>query len=314
MANTKANTIRSDLTDYAKNADVATDITTIKNDYVTNASLTSQLDDLKSQHIATEVTSIDNKTKKNASDILTLENKLKQKEDTINENERGLCFNRGFFYYLQQSHFVYECRTYSFNYTNNLISGWKSAGVFNYPDDDNMKGIENTKNLPELKNDGRMYIYLQGNYFKQNSLLNTNKVISIGIINIYCVYKLDPIASSRDTSFTIQDALFGAMQITKNAVDNSKNNYKGYGICFDEGSQFAHTRTEGGRTYTTNGRNVLIFGADMSFSVHRTNRANHIYVMGDGPIQGIHDTTFYVEKKHFRNFTEPKVKFGLSLH
>ena len=42
-ANTKANTMRSDLTGYAKKADVATDITTIKNDYVTNASLTSQL-------------------------------------------------------------------------------------------------------------------------------------------------------------------------------------------------------------------------------------------------------------------------------
>ena len=35
---------------------VATDIPTIKNDYVTNASLSSQLNDLKSQHIATEVT------------------------------------------------------------------------------------------------------------------------------------------------------------------------------------------------------------------------------------------------------------------
>ena len=58
--NTKTNTIRSDLTAYAKKADVATDITTIKNDYVTNASLTSQLNDLKSQHIATEVTGIDN--------------------------------------------------------------------------------------------------------------------------------------------------------------------------------------------------------------------------------------------------------------
>ena len=82
-ANTKANTIRSDLTGYAKKADGATDITAIKNNYVTNASLTSQLNDLKSQHIATEVTGIDNKTKKSASDILTLENKLQQKEDTI---------------------------------------------------------------------------------------------------------------------------------------------------------------------------------------------------------------------------------------
>ena len=97
-ANTKANTIRTDLTDYAKRADVATDITAIKNDYVTNASLTSQLNDLKSQHIATEVTTIDNKIKKNASDILKLENKLQQKEDTINENERGNSFAGGFFF------------------------------------------------------------------------------------------------------------------------------------------------------------------------------------------------------------------------
>ena len=84
---TKANTIRSDLTGYAKKAEVATDITAIKKYYVTNASLTSQLNDLKSQHIATEVTGIDNKTKKNASDILALENQLTQKGDTINENE-----------------------------------------------------------------------------------------------------------------------------------------------------------------------------------------------------------------------------------
>ena len=40
------------------------DITTIENDYVANASLTSQLNDLKSLHIATKVTAIDNKAKK----------------------------------------------------------------------------------------------------------------------------------------------------------------------------------------------------------------------------------------------------------
>ena len=79
-ANTEANTIRSDLTSYAKKADVATDITTIKNDYVTNASKASQLNDLKSQHIATEVMGIDNKTKKNASDILALEKNYNKKK------------------------------------------------------------------------------------------------------------------------------------------------------------------------------------------------------------------------------------------
>ena len=93
-------------------------ITTIKNDYVTNASLSSQLNDLKSQDIATEVTSIDNKTKKNASDILAVKNKLTQKEETINENERGLSFNRGSFFYLQQNHLVCECKVGSFIFNN----------------------------------------------------------------------------------------------------------------------------------------------------------------------------------------------------
>ena len=104
------------------------------------------------------------------------------------------------------------------------------------------------------------------------------------------------------------------MQITKNATDNSKNNYKGYGICFDERSQFSHTIIEYGRAHTTNGRNVLIFGVDMSFSVRATNRANHIYLMGDGLMQGINDTTLYARKKYWRNFTDPGTKCIISLH
>ena len=59
---TKANSIKSNLNDYAKKTDVANDITRIKN--VSSASLTSRLNDLKSQHIANEVKAIDNKTKK----------------------------------------------------------------------------------------------------------------------------------------------------------------------------------------------------------------------------------------------------------
>ena len=311
---TKANTIRSNLTSYAKKADVATDITTIKNDYVINASLSSQLNDLKSQHIATEVTGIDNKTNKNASDILTLKNKLIQKEDTINENERGLSFNRGFFFYTDQSYLKYECKAGSFGFAFNSknISEWKSTGIYNHSGKSIMNAVANTKtDLPNFKNDGRMRVDLNGNHFQQivAGIPNNNNVI-----NFYCVYKLDPIASTRDTSYTIQDALFGAMQITKNATDYDKNNCKGYGICFDERSQFGHTITENGVTHTSNGRNVLIFGADMSFSVHATNEANHIYLMGDGLTQGINDTTIYTEKKYFRNFTEPNVKFVLSLH
>ena len=188
---------------------------------------------MKSQHIATEVTGIDNKTKKNATDILALEDKLNQEEDTISENKRGFSFNRGSFFYKDQSYLTYECKMGSFGFglTSKDISEWKSTGIYNYSSDSNMNAFANAKsNLHNLKNDGRMHVHLSGNHFQQNKVIIPN---NYNVINIYCVYRLDPIASSRDTSFTIQDALFGAMQITKNA-DNSKNNYKGYGICFDE--------------------------------------------------------------------------------
>ena len=204
----------------------------------------------------------------------------------------------------------------SFIFNNKKISKWESTGIFNSSDYYSMNGIKDTKNeTPILKNDERMYVYLKGSHFQQNNILTSNNdhVINTNVVNIYCVYKLDPIASSRDTTFTIQNALFGAMQITKD-TDTSKYNYKGYGICFDEGGHFGHTITEGGFAHTTNARNVLIFGADMSFSVHATNRANHIYVMGKELTQGINGTTIYSEKSFYRNFTDPGKKFVLSLH
>ena len=195
--------------------------------------------------------------------------------------------------YKDQSYLVYDCQMGSFGFglTFRDISDWKTTGIYIYSRDSNINPFANAKsNLPNLKNDGRIHVHLSGNHFQRNVAGIPNNG---NVINIYCVYKLDPISSSRDTSFTIQDALFGAMTITKNATDNSKNNYKGYGICFDEGSEFGHTMSEGGRTHITNGRNVLIFGADMSFSIHRTNRENHIYVMGDGLTQGVHEHLNY---------------------
>ena len=176
-----------------------------------------------------------------------------------------------------------------------------------------MNGIEDTKtNLPLLKLDKEVYVLFQCNYFQQNSniiLPNNNR----NVVNIYVVYKLDPISSTRNTDYTIQNALFGAIKITKN-TDYSKNNYTGYGLCFDEGGEFGHTVKQGNCNRTTNAKNVIIFGVDMSSSVHATNRANNIYVMGKEFIQGINDTTIYAEKLFNNDFTEHGVKFVLSLH
>ena len=155
---------------------------------------------------------------------------------------------------------------------------------------------------------------LKDSHFQQNNVLTTNNdhVINDDVVNIYIVYKLDPI-TSRDTTFTIQNALFGAMQITKNA-DTSKYNYKGYGICFDGSEEFTHVRKRGNFSDTTDDRNVIIFGVDMSFSKHANNKANNIYVMVKDYIQKINDTKIYAEKMYYRNFTDPGKKFVLSLH
>ena len=65
-----------------------------------------------------------------------------------------------------------------------------------------MNGIEDTKKeLPKLKIDDETYVYLQGSYFQQNDVIVTNNK---NAISIYIVYKLDPISSTRDTTFTIQ--------------------------------------------------------------------------------------------------------------
>ena len=80
------------------------------------------MNDLKAQHISTEVKKIDDKTKKNACDILEFESRLKQKEDTLNEAQRENSFHRGFQKYLQESYTMYECKTGSFNFSNGKIT------------------------------------------------------------------------------------------------------------------------------------------------------------------------------------------------
>ena len=65
-----------DVKGFVKKTNYATEITSIKNDYVTKAALTSQLNDLKSQHIADEVKKVDGKVKKNITDILNAKTSL----------------------------------------------------------------------------------------------------------------------------------------------------------------------------------------------------------------------------------------------
>ena len=71
---------------------------------------------------------------------------------------------------------------------------------------------------------GYMFFF-SGNYFQQDIIAIPNNVI-----NIYFVYELDPIDFSRNNEFTIQNALFGAIEITKNA--NTKKNVNAKDMVF----------------------------------------------------------------------------------
>ena len=45
-------------------------------------------------------------------------------------------------------------------------------------------------------------------------------------------------------------------------------------------------------------KNVIIFGADMSSSVHVDNKAKKILILGEGATQGLDDTTLIAGTKY----------------
>ena len=200
---------------------------------------------------------------------------------------------------------LYEYKAFSFKYTSGKINLWKSTGLNNYSRDSDMAAASvATTSLPPLIDNGRMSVRLEGVYFKQMRLSRPN---NDNIVNIYIVYLINPISNSRNTDYTVQNALFGSVKITKDATDTSKHKYEGYGICFDEGGMFNMGNIN-------NGRNVLIFGVHESSLVHKNNKENDIFIIGDGFVQGINDTTLYAQKLYSQNFTAVNKNFVLSLH
>ena len=143
-------------------------------------------------------------------------------------------------------------------------------------------------------------VQFTGSCLKQPNVTFTHKKV----VNIYIVYELRA-SSSHISDPTIKNCLFGAVTLTKNA-DIEKYKYSGYGIGFDRRSSFSFP--SGGF-----GKNVLIFGADMSSSIHIDNKKNYILVLGRGPTQGL-GSTLTAEKMYSVNFTVTKKKFCLSLH
>ena len=111
--------------------------------------------------------------------------------------------------------------------------------------------------------------------------------------------------NSISTYPTLENCLFGSVKLTKKS-DIYKYKYSGHGIGFDRRGKFSF-----GDGF---GQNVIIFGADMSSSVHANNKTKSILVLGKGFTQGLENTTIYAEKMYSINFTKTNTKFCLSLH
>ena len=201
--------------------------------------------------------------------------RLKQKEDTLNDLERAASFFRENYYFNQQSYLIYEPKIFSFKQTSAGITHWKSTEIDNYSLKADLRGAANTSGIyPKVFEGIRMRVNFSGNYVKGNKSIYPVK----SVVNIYIVYELDTIKSTRNTDFTIQNPLFGAVKITEDPSEFDHKKYVGHGICFDEGSNFSFGNI-------VNGKNVVIFGADMSFSSHERNRSNEVYMLGKDFIQ-----------------------------
>ena len=62
------------------------------------------------------------------------------------------------------------------------------------------------------------------------------------------------------------------------------------------------------------GKNAIIFGADVSSSVDIDSKKKDILILGEGPKQGLDDTTLTAEAKYPINFTQSGKGFVLSLY
>ena len=123
-------------------------------------------------------------------------------------------------------------------------------------------------------------------------------------VNIYFVYEIE--RSANISSYpTLENCLFGAVKLTKHNNDVGLYKYSGYSIGFDR-KRFYSIVSEVRQ-------NVIIFGIDMSSSLHIDNKEKDNLILGKVPTQGL-EHTLTAEKLYSINCTKENLKFCLSLH
>ena len=141
---------------------------------------------------------------------------------------------------------------------------------------------------------------LPGISFNGHCLINNISILK-KLVNLYIPYTLIPWLRILNTYFTLNHCLFGSTKLTKDA-DPDKCKYGSYGIGFDSCSEFSFT--DGSL-----GRNVIIFGADMTSSLHDDNKNKNPLIIVDGTTKALDDTALATEVEYPINFTKPSKRF-----
>ena len=131
---------------------------------------------------------------------------------------------------------------------------------------------QNTENITKLDSNFELIFdyhhVLPDINFNGHCLINNNISVPNKVVNLHISYILSPWLRNLKTGFTLNNCLFGSVNVTKNA-DLDKYMYSGYGIGFDSRSEFS--LPDGSIE-----KNVITFGANMSSSVHIDNK--YIYL------------------------------------
>ena len=210
---------------------------------------------------------------------------------------RVKCFSSGIF----QNYLIFTPAKKYIKYFSGTtrIDSWKSNGIL----EENIENItKSDSNFPPTFVDHHLLPDID---FNGHRLIN-DIYISKKVVNLYISYVINLQLKNLNTDFTLGNYLFGSVKLTRNA-DLDKYKYIGYCRGFDSCSEVSFT--DG-----SFGKNVIIFGDDMSLSVHIDNKGRHILILREGPTQGLDDTTLTAEAKYPINFTQSRKRLVISLH
>ena len=107
-------------------------------------------------------------------------------------------------------------------------------------------------------------------YHQTWTLLNSVSIPK-KVINLSISYKLGSLLRTVNTDFTLNNCLFISVELTKTA-DPYKYKYSGYNIGFDSSSEL--WITDGSM-----GKNIILFGVDVSSSMYIDNKGKQILIL-----------------------------------